>query len=374
MAYPNNPSSPTELLTSLPDKFEAARHSGQLFFFESTAKDVYSSGRRFNLRCCPALLNKAKAKADALAALKKDGSPEAKRQRIANGDGEEHNKQNTAEPFKPPYVPELYVGCLEGLEDEPGMSILLNKYAVLPEHMLLCPPTYQPQNLPPTPPQLALAHQILVAASRHPTRPRRLLAFYNGGEGAGASQKWRHLQFIEVPGGRAPVEEWVQGVRFDQPNEPVVVPDLPYLHIVHPLPPIHSITYPPTSESSSELIDFLAPALMKCLDLAIDSLRFDGGKKDGGWNLLMTLEHLHLIPRSSPSFALDPPHEALELNSLGYAGMMLVRSEEEEKALLAKVEQDGGLMKVLKECGVPREWGEKAIEAAQIQHGMEQHS
>lgn len=43
-----------------------------------------------------------------------------------------------------------------------------------------------------------------------------MLAFYNGGEGAGASQKWRHLQFVEVPGGRAPVEEWIQGMQFDR--------------------------------------------------------------------------------------------------------------------------------------------------------------
>lgn len=91
--------------------------------------------------------------------------------------------------------------------------------------MLLCPQTYEPQALPPTPHQIALAYLILVAAARHPTRPRKLLAFYNGGEGAGASQKWRHLQFIEIPnGGRAPVEEWTDVMRFDRqgPSNPTL--------------------------------------------------------------------------------------------------------------------------------------------------------
>lgn len=72
---------------------------------------------------------------------------------------------------------------------------------------------------------------------------------------------------------------------------------------------------------------------------------------------------MHLIPRSSPTFPLGSSGDTVELNSLGYAGMMLVRSEDEEKKLLAAVEDKGGLMSVLEKCGVPRSWGEKAIEA-----------
>lgn len=53
----------------------------------------------------------------------------------------------------------------------------------------------------------------------------------------------------------------------------------------------------------------------------------------------------------------------IELNSLGYAGMMLVRSKDEEKALLDAVDGQGGLMSVLAKCGVPRAWGEQALEA-----------
>lgn len=72
-------------------------------------------------------------------------------------------------------------------------------------------------------------------------------------------------------------------------DDAVIHPDLPYLHIIHPVPPSHSLPYPLTSDSSGMLVDVLAPALMKCLDIAFDALRIGGGNRDGGWNLLMTL-------------------------------------------------------------------------------------
>lgn len=46
MAYPINHSNPTDLLSKLPEKFDEARSSGQLFYFPSEAKDVISQGRR----------------------------------------------------------------------------------------------------------------------------------------------------------------------------------------------------------------------------------------------------------------------------------------------------------------------------------------
>lgn len=64
---------------------------------------------QFNIRLCPALQDKAKAKQEVLAQ-----APEAKRQ-----------KTETKEPFKPPYVPELFVGAVKGLDGEDDMSVLV---------------------------------------------------------------------------------------------------------------------------------------------------------------------------------------------------------------------------------------------------------
>jgi hypothetical protein len=56
MAYPTNPSNPTDLLSALPERFEQARQSGQLFFFPSQAKDVYSGGKRVCLASYPIII------------------------------------------------------------------------------------------------------------------------------------------------------------------------------------------------------------------------------------------------------------------------------------------------------------------------------
>lgn len=83
---------------------------------------------------------------------------------------------------------------------------------------------------------------------------------------------------------------------------------------------------------------------------------------------------MHLIPRSNPSFPL-PGQSPLEVNSLGYAGMLLVKSATELEALenmtpkdIEKVVGEGvdahstGIMQVLEYCGVPRHWGDKPDE------------
>jgi ATP adenylyltransferase len=48
--------------------------------------------------------------------------------------------------------------------------------------------------------------------------------------------------------------------------------------------------------------------------------------------------------------------------------MMLVRSEEEESALM-ECTKDKGLMGVLEACGIPRKWGEEAVTAAEAIRG-----
>lgn len=119
-------------------------------------------------------------------------------------------------------------------------------------------------------------------------RPRKLLAFYNGGPGAGASQTWRHLQFIEIPSGTSPVEEWTREISFERSDKALVHPNLDYLHIVHPLA-FPGLKLPLDGDDEEKLVDALAPALMQCLDLGIDAVRRADGDRNGGWNLLMTL-------------------------------------------------------------------------------------
>lgn len=78
-------------------------------------------------------------------------------------------------------------------------------------------------------------------------------------------------------------------------------------------------------------------------------------------------EHLHLIPRSAPSYVGDG--FTLDINALGYAGMLLVRSEGEAVALNASATRELGLINVIAKCALPRKFGEQALEADATQHG-----
>lgn len=138
-----------------------------------------------------------------------------------------------------------------------------------------------------------------------------MLAFYNGGEGAGASQTWRHLQAVEVPGNDgAPLEEWVEGMEVERKgaslivfiSSSVVVPTLtenstdkpfvntrlPHLHLMHHLPPPRNLPTTWTDESLDQMEMALAKSFVSLLDAMYDALRRNDAK-DGGWNLLMTL-------------------------------------------------------------------------------------
>ena len=46
LVYPTTTTSATDLLSALPAKFEQAKQSGELYFFPSEAKDIYSAGKR----------------------------------------------------------------------------------------------------------------------------------------------------------------------------------------------------------------------------------------------------------------------------------------------------------------------------------------
>lgn len=72
-------------------------------------------------------------------------------------------------------------------------------------------------------------------------------------------------------------------------DEPLIHHEMKHLHVIHPLQDFKSIPYPPSPKDVERLVDGLAPAFMKSLDVVIDSIRRGGGDKNGGWNLLLTL-------------------------------------------------------------------------------------
>ena len=205
-----------------------------------------------------------------------------------------------------------------------------------------------------------------------------------GGENSGASQPHKHIQFVPLPDGAAPpIERLARAAQLQAPGEPTHPPTyssrfayrfsrtskgkpfslsaLPYANFVLRLP---------TAPADA---DTLAHAYLPLLDLAISAVRHadcSGGGGGGGfpagapsYNVVLTTEHMHVVPRRRDEYVLPDVREGegegeeplprrhgeamLPVNALGFAGMLLVRSEAE----LAAVAREG-VGRVLSGVGV----------------------
>ena len=105
--------------------------------------------------------------------------------------------------------------------------------------------------------------------------------------------------------------------------------DVPYANFVQRLPSSTRDSAP------SEVSQILGSSFMTLLDLVINNIRrqpyYPPGKPS--FNVLLTLEHLHIIPRVQEAHKLEATGDELPVNALGFAGMLLVKSEVELEAV-----------------------------------------
>lgn len=124
--------------------------------------------------------------------------------------------------------------------------------------------------------------------------------------------------------------------KYDQlADDPFTLPFLPYAHYILRLP--HSLT----DMKASEMADTLQGAYMTLLDLVFATAQQQFTASDitpGGpsYNVIFTLEHMHIIPRLQESHKLRDTGESLSINSLGFAGMFLVKCDTELDAVKAE--------------------------------------
>jgi len=245
------------------------------------------------------------------------------------------------DPFAPPYVTNLHVGGLKDEGDECAeYTILLNKYSVTPHHFLMVTKEFQSQTSLLKPPELAQIYMLLEAGRKG---NRHFFAFYNCGDNSGASQPHKHVQFLPIEGiDGPPIERLAKGVHLQSPDKPFSLTALPYAnHIFR----FTSPTTPTSSRTRSDVEATLANVFFSLLDLAISTVRHDPDYPSGrlSYNVLMTLEHMHIIPRKHETHTLRETGEMLSVNALGFAGMLLVKSEKELNAV--KMEGCGPILK-----------------------------
>ncbi|KAF5389385.1 hypothetical protein D9757_004244 [Collybiopsis confluens] len=285
----------SEIMASIPSSYDKGLASGSLFFFPSTVE--------FEIRLCPALQKK----------------PKLPTPHFGGGVVEPVlEPASKVDPFAPPYDPGLYVGDLD--ED---YVVLLNKYSVLPRHFLLITKEFQSQTSPLMPDDLLQAYSLLVAAKK---AGRRMFAFYNCGKFSRLLLN-RLLGTYLVPGTCS--ESLAHSVSLESPGKPFAINSLPYAN--------HVFRFPRNlpSQSPEDREPILANAFLSLFDLVVSTIRHEPNYPAGmpSYNVILTLEHLHLIPRRTENHLLQETKENLAVNSLGYAGMLLVKSDREMEAV-----------------------------------------
>lgn len=230
----------------------------------------------------------------------------------------------------------------EIVTDDGSYAVLLNKYAVVRDHFLVITKEYASQNAPLTPTDLVQAYQFLVAAKK---AGKQLLAFYNCGDRSGASQSHKHIQFIPVDGDGPPIEKLARIQSPEEQFKPFTIDSLPYANFISRFPPATPLIGTDILES------LLASTFLDLLDRVIATVRQDPDHPPGSpsYNVLLTLEHIYVIPRKQENYI--RPESVIgktSVNALGFAGMLLVKSEEE----LEEVKKEG-VMNILKGVAVP---------------------
>ena len=216
-------------------------------------------------------------------------------------------------PFLP-YDDDLFVADISE-----SHLCLLNKFNVVEHHLLIVTRAFEHQDTLLTPRDFEAMWLCLGEFDS--------LVFYNAGTIAGASQSHKHLQQVSAPLGSGPERTPMDAIFADRAFEGRFgsVRRLPFAHLVAPVREIAGRTARDAAEATTELY-------MEMLG----SLGCD--RPPAPYNLLATRDWMLVVPRSAEK------HGSISVNSLGFAGSLLVRDEEELRRV-----REAGPMNVLRD-------------------------
>jgi len=296
---------PGKLWERVTEQTQHALSSGALHPIPTQCEFLEQDGIRFLVRIVSNLARKDKAK--------------KKQHKVAG------TKKKDFNPFLP-YEPDLFVADISDTH-----LCLLNKFNVVDYHLLIVTREFEEQENLLTKQDFAAMWATLAEIDG--------LVFYNAGQAAGASQRHKHLQLIPLPlapeGDRIPIEPVLASATFQ--NSVGTIPSFPFQHAFIRLDP--SWVKSPLSAASSTLDCYYS--LLGTVGLKGDE-GVSAGRHPAGYNLLATREWMLMVPRSQERF------ESISINSLGFAGAMLVRNEQQMQVL-----KDYGPLTVLKNVALP---------------------
>jgi ATP adenylyltransferase len=232
-------------------------------------------------------------------------------------------------PFLP-YEEDLFVADISDTH-----VCILNKYNVVDCHLLIVTREFEEQESLLTLQDFEAMWACLAEFDG--------LAFYNGGKTAGASQRHKHLQMVPLSGlpqgQQIPIAPLLASAQFQ--DVVGIIPSLPYIHALVQLDP--KLVHSPLKAAEVTLNYY--QTLLRAV-----GLQDSGSRQSGAYNLLATRQWMLIVPRSQESF------ESIAVNSLGFAGALLVRNQEQMQLL-----KDLGPMTLLSKVGVAIEDEAKTI-------------
>jgi ATP adenylyltransferase len=210
-------------------------------------------------------------------------------------------KQKT-NPFLP-YEEALFVADISD-----SHVCLLNKYNVVENHLLIIAREFESQENWLNERDFEAMWACLAGVDG--------LAFYNGGEKAGASQPHKHLQLIpfeaNLDSHSLPIDKAIAHISWH--NEIETIPGFEFPHAIAKLDP----NLQNNSQKAAQITLKLYQKLLQHLGIEIT-----GKQHTHHYNFLATREWLLIVPRSQGEFA------GIPVNSLGFAGALLVRNQEQ---------------------------------------------
>jgi len=228
------------------------------------------------------------------------------------------------QPVNPflPYEPALFVADLS-----PTHVCLLNKFNVVDHHLLVITRDYVAQ-------QTWLTLEDFVAWARC-IQEIDGLGFYNSGPIAGASQHHKHLQLVPFQENDSAATLPIAQIMPPPASaiDPTFLPTLPFQHCWQPL---HLDWQQNHHHLGTQLLSTYRQ-LLATLGLTLTT-----PQPEQPYNLLLTRHWMLVVARSRPGYA------DIGVNSLGYAGWLLVKTPVE----LEKLRQIGPL-NLLTKVGIP---------------------
>jgi ATP adenylyltransferase len=296
---------PGTLWAKVTERTKGARHCGALQFLPTESEFVEQGGINFLVRLLPHLIRKDEAK------KKKDEE--------AVTSGKEFN------PFLP-YEEDLFVTDISDTH-----LCLLNKYSIVDHHILIVTRAFEEQETLLTLQDFEAMWICLGEIDG--------LVFYNGGKLAGASQRHKHLQLVPLPlvpqGLKIPIEPAIASACFQ--GGVGRTPSFPFVHAIAQLDP--NWVQSPADAACVTLECY--HALLQAVGLNGDAQE-SGSRQTGAYNLIATRQWMMLVSRSLEFFSSIP------VNSLGFAGTLLVRNEQQMQML-----KEIGPLTILKNVAVP---------------------